>query len=113
MAVGVDVDQTNKDKYEAMVGIFMPAYNQGKYINDALESLKNQTFQDFIVHIVDDGSNDGETPKILASIKYDKAKIFLSKINRGVPYRARTHYKKLMTKYILVFCADDVLEHIF
>lgn len=96
-------------KEHPIVGIFMPAYNQGHFIDDAIDSLKKQTFQDFVVHIVDDGSNDGETPKKLESIKYDKAKIFLNEDNKGVAYRARMHYRKLKTKYIMVLCADDVL----
>ena len=87
----------------------MPAYNQGKYVGEAIDSLKKQSFQDFIVHVVDDGSDDGETPEILKAIEYDKARVFLSRINRGVVYRARKHYQMLETKYLLVLCADDVL----
>ncbi len=88
----------------------MPAYNQGKYIDEALESLKNQTFQDFVVHIVDDGSDDNYTYNKLKSIKYDKAELFLNTGNKGVAYRARQHYKKLNTKYVMVLCADDKLD---
>lgn len=96
-----------------MVGIFMPAYNQGKYIDDAIKSLRKQTFQDFVVHIVDDGSDDGETPEKLKSINYEKAEIFLPDENKGVAARAREHYKMFKTKYVLVFCADDVLAPTF
>lgn len=97
----------------AIVGIFMPAYNQGKYIEEALASLRAQTFQDFVVHIVDDGSDDGETDKIIKSIKYDKARIFLNEDNKGVAFRARQHYKMFKTKYVLVLCGDDALMPTF
>lgn len=94
---------------EPMVGVFMPAYNQGKYIDDAIESLKEQIFQDFVVHIVDDGSDDEKTLEKLKSIEYDKAKVYLNSDNRGVAFRAREHYKMFTTKYIMVLCADDKL----
>jgi glycosyltransferase involved in cell wall biosynthesis len=96
-----------------MVGIFMPAYNQGAFIDETIESLKKQTFQDFVVHIVDDGSDDGITPKELASIKYDKAEVFLNSDNKGVVFRAMQHYKLLKTKYILVLCGDDKIAPTF
>lgn len=91
------------------VGIFMPAYNQGEYIDDAIECLKKQTFQDFVVHIVDDCSDDGKTIDKLKSVAYEKAKVFLPKENRGVAYRAREHFKMLDTQYVLVLCADDII----
>lgn len=40
------------------VGIFMPVYNGGKYVRESIQSLLNQTWQDFRLHIVDDGSTD-------------------------------------------------------
>lgn len=95
--------------YDATVGVFMPAYNHGEYVEEAIQSLKAQTFQDFVVHIVDDGSNDGKTPKKLKAVKYDKAKLFLNSDNKGVAFRARQHFKMLNTKYVLVLCADDLL----
>ena len=96
-----------------MVGIFMPAYNQGSFVDEAIDSLKKQTFQDFVVHIVDDGSNDGVTPEKLASIKYNKAELFLNNDNKGVVFRAKQHYKLFKTKYVLVLCADDILAPTF
>lgn len=98
---------------KALVGIFMPAYNQGKYIHEAIESLKKQTFQDFIVHIVDDGSTDNETPAILNHLNYEKAIVFPNKVNKGVVARSKQHFKLFDTKYILIFCADDILDSHF
>jgi glycosyltransferase involved in cell wall biosynthesis len=102
-----------QDKKVPTVGIFMPAYNQGRYIDDALDSLKNQTFQDFVIHVVDDGSTDGLTPNKLSSITYEKAIIFQNTDNVGVAKRARHHYSLLKTKYIIVLCADDVIDSSF
>lgn len=92
------------------VGIFMPAYNQGPYIHEAIESLKAQTFQDFEVAIVDDASTDGKTIPILKAIKYDKATVYLNEINQGVGKLARGYYKKLGNEYLFVLCADDKIH---
>ena len=95
-------------KYEATVGIFMPAFRYGEFVDDAIRSLKKQTFQDFVVHVVDDGSDDKTVDK-LKFIDYDKARVFLNRDNKGVAFRARQHYKMFNTKYVMVLCADDVL----
>jgi len=92
------------------VGIFMPAYNQGQYIDEAIESLKAQTFQDFEVAVVDDASTDSVTIPILKKLHYDKATVYLNKSNQGVGNRARTYFEKLTNEYILVLCADDKLQ---
>lgn len=95
------------------IGIIMPAYNQGLYIDEAIESLKLQTFQNFIVHIVDDGSDDGITPAKLKKIKYDKANIFHNKTNKGVVYRQLEHYKIINTEYVVIICGDDKIAPTF
>lgn len=96
------------------VGIILPAYNQGAYIDDALESLKEQTFQDFEIHLIDDGSNDGFTTQKLKSIKYDKiSHKFLYKQNKGVTFRQLQQYKIMNNQYIMIFCGDDVLAPTF
>jgi len=47
------------------VTILMPAYNAGKYIAAAVQSALDQTFADFELLIVDDGSSDNTVPIIL------------------------------------------------
>ena len=48
------------------ITVFMPVYNGEKYIKSAINSVLNQTFSDFILLIVDDGSTDS-TEKIIKS----------------------------------------------
>ena len=93
-----------------LVGIALLAYNYGRYIDEAIESLKQQTFQDFEVFLMDDGSDDGETAEKLAKLEYDKiSKKYLYKENRGNAKRRRDQYKKMENKYILDMSGDDKL----
>lgn len=43
---------------EIFISIIIPVYNTGKYIEECLESLINQTFKNFEIIIIDDGSKD-------------------------------------------------------
>jgi glycosyltransferase involved in cell wall biosynthesis len=57
------------------VTVLMPVYNGGFFLQRILDSLERQTFQDFEILVVDDGSSD-ETPEILLSTKNPKIRIF-------------------------------------
>lgn len=96
------------------VGIILPAYNQGAYVDDAIESLRRQTFQDFEVTLLDDGSNDGSTPDKLASLEYDKiTSKHLFKTNVGASARYNPFLRKAQNKYVMILCGDDMLAPSF
>ena len=40
------------------ITVFMPVYNAEKYLKEAIDSILNQTFQNFELLIIDDGSTD-------------------------------------------------------
>lgn len=97
-------------KKRPLVGIALLAYNYGRYIDEAIESLKMQTFQDFEVFLLDDGSNDGTTPEKLRSVQYNKiTKKLLYKTNVGNAERRRKQYEIMENKYILDMSGDDRL----
>ena len=103
------ISESKKTK-NPTVGIALLAYNYGRFVDAAIASLKTQTFQDFEVFLIDDGSDDGYTPEKLESIKYDKiAKKLLHKKNIGNAERRRRQYKIMSNKYILDMSADDIL----
>jgi glycosyltransferase involved in cell wall biosynthesis len=85
------------------ISVLMPCFNHGAWIGDALKSVEAQTFQDFEIVIVDDGSTDPETLRTLEAIDIPSARV-LKTPNRGLP-AARNHAAAHARGEI--FCALD------
>lgn len=94
----------------ADVGIIMPCYNLGEYIEEALESLHSQTFKNFIVIIADDASTDPKTREILNSLDLpENMSIVFEKKNLGLSGVRNKYMRKFDTKYVFSFDPDDIL----
>jgi len=63
------------------VTVLMPAYNAGKYIDEAISSVLEQSFADFELLIVNDGSTD-DTEKIIRSFA-DPRIVLISQENKA------------------------------
>ena len=92
------------------VSIIMPVYNGAKYIREAISSILAQTFKDWELIVVDDGSTD-ETESVVASL--DIPLKFLKQHNSG-PSAARNLGLQLATgDYVVFLDADDTLDPSF
>lgn len=88
------------------ITVLMPAYNAGKYIGDAIESVLQQTFTDFELLIVNDGSTDNTTDVIQS---FDDPRIvMIYQDNKGVAQALNTGLKYARSPFIARFDADDV-----
>lgn len=89
------------------VSILMPVYNEEKYILEAVNSILNQTFKDFELIIVDDGSID-RTWEILKSIKSNRVKIFnFGRIGKNAAINKAFEVAK--GEWIIFFAGDDIM----
>jgi succinoglycan biosynthesis protein ExoO len=88
------------------VSVILPAYNSEQYITKAIRSLLKQTYQNFEVIIVDDGSTDA-TAKIAANLADDRFKIIRKRRNQGVAAARNTALKIARGKWITLLDADD------
>lgn len=97
---------------EPLVSVSIKTYNSGKYIEETIESVMNQTYHNIEIVIGDDGSNDN-TPEILMSYKKrfpDKFKIQLNKINRGITANCNSIHNLYEGKYIAHLGGDDIMH---
>jgi len=94
-------------KYPVRVSVVMPCYNVVGYVREAIASIIGQTFQDWELIVVDDGSTDG-TVDAIRGFDDGRIRLFILPGNVG-NYRARNFgIGKARGKYITMFDADDV-----
>lgn len=85
-----------------LVTVIIPAYNEEKYIQKCLDSLKNQTLENFEIIVVDDGSTD--STKQIAS----KLGVKVTSLTHGGPGRAKNYGARIASGKILVFLDADM-----
>ena len=93
-----------------MFSIIIPVYNSAKTIRECLESIVTQSFPDFEVIIVNDGSTD-ETEKIVKSFSENDSRIKLYSFpNSGVSETRRRGISLATGEYILQVDSDDTIN---
>lgn len=95
------------------VSIIIPVYNGEKYIKQCLESIFVQTFTDFEVIIIDDGSTDG-TFVLLEELCAKNSNIsIVRQENKGVSYARNKGIKYARGEYLCFIDSDDYIEFDF
>jgi len=95
-----------------MISIIIPVYNQADKITRTLESLVKQTYQDFEVIIVNDGSKDnldGALEKFLHTTKSNNTFFIVHQQNHGAPSARNNGWRKSRGGYLLFCDADATL----
>ncbi len=96
-----------------MISIIIPVYNQATKLINTLASLNAQTYRDFEVIIVNDGSSDGvETlvGKFLQKTNPDNSYLFLNQTNQGAPAARNRGFRESHGDYIFFCDADAILN---
>jgi len=93
----------------AKVSVIVPCYNLGRYLGEAIDSVLSQTFQDWEIVVVADGSTEDETVRVLASFDKPRTRIVRSK-NRGLPAAKNLGLAHTTAPYVCMLDADDRLE---
>jgi glycosyltransferase involved in cell wall biosynthesis len=88
-----------------MVSVIIPAFNSEKYISQAIESVLNQTYQNFELIIVNDGSTD-RTEEIIQN--YLNGHLYIYQKNKGVAAARNTGISASKGEYIAFLDSDDI-----
>lgn len=94
-------------KIKPMISVIMPVYNCGDFINQAINSILDQSFSDFELLIIDDGSFD-ETERVIAEFRDKRINYHRLEHNVGNYYARNIGLKVAKGNYVAVMDADDI-----
>lgn len=91
----------------------VPIYNVEKYVFKCLESIQRQTYKDFEVLCINDGSTDNSRNIILDFVNKDNRFKLFDKDNGGLSDARNFGLKQINTKYVSFIDGDDFIEEDF
>jgi glycosyltransferase involved in cell wall biosynthesis len=96
-------------KLDPVVSVWMPVFNRELFVADAIRSIQNQTFQDWELLILDDGSQDRTYEICLSFTKEDsRIRLFSNERNEGIPASRNKLVPLTKGKYIANQDSDDI-----
>lgn len=98
------------NKRAQMLSIIVPVYNVADYVVECLESISSQTFQDFEVIVVDDGSTDESGFLCDMFAKHDKRFFVIHQQNLGLSAARNAGLNRARGDYIGFVDPDDILH---
>ena len=102
--------RTQKRNYmKPLVSIIMPAFNSSRFIAKSIDSVHNQTYQDWELLVVDDASTD-DTPSIVRHFQSRDARIKLIRLeeNSGAAKARNTALEEAKGRYFAFLDSDDL-----
>ena len=96
-----------------MISIIIPVYNQAQKLLKTLASIEAQTYTDYEVIIVNDGSSDGLETVFSAfykKLKTNNHYLFINQANRGAPAARNRGFREARGEYLLFCDADATLK---
>lgn len=99
----------NQKKIE--ISVVVPLYNKKKSVLETMKAALNQTFNNYEIIVVDDGSTD-HSAELVETIKNEKLKIY-RKENTGVSDTRNFGIKKAQGDYIAFLDADDLWDNLY
>ena len=95
------------ERVEGLVSIIMPSYNTAPYIEETIQSVLNQTYQNWELIIVDDCSTDN-TDEVLETIKDPRIRYFKNEKNSGAAISRNKALREARGQWIAYLDSDDL-----
>jgi len=91
------------------VSVLMPVHNAARFLKPAIESILSQSFKDFELNIVDDGSTDDSADIIAAYAEKDpRIRVLRLDVNRGIVQALNAGLALCRGEFVARMDADDV-----
>jgi glycosyltransferase involved in cell wall biosynthesis len=97
----------DKNLEKPLITVCMAAFNSGKYIKESIESILNQTYRNFRLLVINDGSTDN-TIEIVSSFQDDRIILLNNDRNRGLTYTRNRALQEATGKYLAILDSDDI-----
>jgi glycosyltransferase involved in cell wall biosynthesis len=95
---------------KGLVSIITPVYNAGKFVNSTIESVLSQTYANWEMLLVNDGSRDNSAAIISEYVKKDNRIKLYSQENAGSAAARNNGIKRAEGQYIALLDADDLWD---
>lgn len=92
------------------LSVIIPCYNVEKYISKCLQSLRNQTYKNLEIIVINDGSKDSTLDVIKKEVRNDKRFKVIDQTNHGIGYTRNKGISLATGEYIAFVDSDDYLE---
>ena len=88
------------------VSVVIKSFNHAAYVDRAIQSVLDQTFQDFEIVVIDDGSQDG-TPDVIRRFTDSRISFEASDENRGISITMNALIRRARGEFIAILNSDD------
>ena len=93
-----------------MISVIVPVYNVEEYLEECLESIRKQTYQNIEVILVNDGSTDGSKAICEHFCQTDKRFRLINQKNQGLSVARNRGVKESVGQFIMFVDSDDVIN---
>lgn len=103
----------SSNKYEpGLVSVLIPVYNRAEFILQTLNSVYQQTYKNYEIIVVDDGSSDGSYEILIEEYEAQRIKLFVheNNTNKGQAASLNVALSCAKGEYIAVLDSDDMFE---
>lgn len=95
------------------VSVIIPNFNQGQYLNDAVQSCLDQSYEVLEIIVVDDGSTQPQEDYYKPYLKHPKVKLIKNEVNIGLPATRNKGLQQAKGEWILMLDCDDFIHKDF
>jgi len=103
----MNYDNSDRNLDTPKITVTMPVYNGEKYLREAIDSILNQTYDDFELLIINDGSTDGSF-EIMKSYNDPRIRILQNETNLGLVVTRNRGISNARGEYIAILDCDDI-----
>ena len=94
-------------KRTPVVTVLLPVYNDERRVRQAIDSVLHQTFADFELLVIDDGSTDG-TPTVLQGVADPRLRVLSNRVNLGLAASLNIGLAEARAPYVARMDSDDI-----